>query len=1016
MRCRVFLRSFVIGTFAVVLAPSIVHAQSTIAGVVKDASGAVLPGVTVEAASPVLIEKTRSVITNGEGRYAIVDIRPGTYTVTFSLTGFNTFKREGVDVPTNVSVPINAEMKVGALEETVTVSGASPVVDVQNTAKVNVMSRDLIDTIPSARNLQSVGALVPGIRLNIPDVGGAQQTEQTYMATHGNASLHNTVLLDGMPAQTNLVDGQVQNYIDNALIAEATYQTSGVTAESSGGGVRVNMIPKDGGNTVHGSGFFGGSADSWHLQADNLTPDLVARGLKTGARIQHINDFNGAVGGPIVKDKLWYFGSGRYQSTYLQIPNTFNTDGSPGIEDADIKSFVVRGTWQATPRNKFAALYQRNYKWKGHEISSGGQTGLPATPDISATRRDPLLYYIGQVKWTSPITNKLLAEVGYSTDILHYSSLYEPGIGQERGTPAWFATATHLNTTTSLRTVAGQYNQWFYPNQDSAVGSLTYVTGSHTVKTGMLWGFGSNGYVNDMNADLWQNYQNSGTGQIPVSVTVFNSPLSTYPELKANIGLYVQDQWAFKKVTLNYGIRYEYLKEEIPAQDRLAGRFAPAVHYDAVTCQSMPGMTCWSTWSPRLGVAYDVFGDGKTALKASFGRYQRPDVSTFSNQFNPVALAFENRTWTDTDRSGQNLPTNGDGIAQDNEIGPSGNPNFGKVTNRTLDPNFKREYNQQYSAGIQHELRPGMAVTFNWYRRTLFNTQFSDNYSVNAIYQGPDANWSPVTIANPLNGEQITAFQINQNKFGVAPDTHLSAFTDTNTRRNVYTGFELGTNARLARRTLLFAGWTFERAIDVTCNSTDDPNLFRFCDQSGNSLLGEPAVHIPYLHEFKLNGSLPLWYGFEISASLQSYAGAAKATTNAVDNGGLTWTVTRGVTRYPSDCAVPGCTPGAIVLPSRFAGDPAITVRLGTPGTRYEPRWNQLDFAVSRIFKFGATQVRAQVNLFNALNANPVLTEGTALGSNVPIAPYLSTDPNTGGTPLSILQPRIIQLGAQIRF
>ena len=233
--------------------------------------------------------------------------------MTFTLPGFNTFKREGVEVPTNTSVPINAEMKVGALEETVTVSGASPVVDVSNTAQVNVLSRDLIDTIPSARNIQSIGALVPGIRLNIPDVGGAQQTEQTYMATHGNTALHNTVLLDGMPAQTNLVDGQVLNYIDNALVAETTYQTSGVTAESSGGGVRVNMIPKDGGNAVHGSGFFGGSADSWGLQSDNLTPDLIARGLKTGARILHVNDFNGSVGGPIVKDKLWYFGSGRYQ-------------------------------------------------------------------------------------------------------------------------------------------------------------------------------------------------------------------------------------------------------------------------------------------------------------------------------------------------------------------------------------------------------------------------------------------------------------------------------------------------------------------------------------------------------------------------------------------------------------------------------------------------------------------------------------------------------------------------------
>jgi len=995
----------------VLMLPVVAHAQSTIAGVARDTSGAVLPGVTVEASSPVLIEKTRSVVTNGEGRYAIVDIRPGTYTVTFTLPGFNTFRREGVDVPTNTSVPINAEMKVGAIEETVTVSGASPVVDVSNTAQVNVLSRDLIDTIPSARNIQSIGALVPGIRLNIPDVGGAQQTEQTYMATHGNAAVHNTVLLDGMPAQTNLVDGQVQNYIDNALIAETTYQTSGVTAESSGGGVRVNMIPKDGGNTVHGSGFFGGSADSWHLQSDNLTPDLIARGLKTGARILHVNDFNGSVGGPIVKDKLWYFGSGRYQSTWLQIPNTFVSDGSPGVEDADIKSFVARVTWQATPRNKFGATYQRNYKWKGHEISSGGQTGTPQNPDISATRRDPLLYYIGQAKWTSPVTNKLLLEAGYSTDILHYSSLLEPGISQVRGTPAWFATASHLNANTGFRTVAGQYNQWFYPNQDSAVASLTYVTGSHTIKTGMLWGFGSNGYVNDMNGDLWQNYNNSGGGQIPVSVTVFNSPVSSYPVLKANVGLYVQDQWAVNRFTINYGIRYEYLSEEIPSQDRVAGRFAPALHYDAITCQTMPGMTCWSSWSPRLGLVYDLSGNGKTALKASFGKYMTPNATGFASQFNPVALAFENRTWTDTDRSGLNLPTNGDGIAQDNEIGPSGNPNFGKITSRSLDPNFKREYNLQYSAGIQHELRPGMAVSFNWYRRLLYNTQFSDDYNINAIYQGPDANWSPITVINPLNGEQITAFQINQNKFGITPDIHLSTYTDSSKRSNIYNGFELSTSARLPRRVIVLAGWTIDKTVDVACNSTDNPNTFRFCDQTGTPLVGEPAVHIPYLNEFKFNANVPLWYGVDVSASFQSYAGAIKAAA-----GGLSWTVSRGVTRFPSDCSVPGCTPGAIVLPSRFAGDPAITLQLAAPGTRYEPRWNQLDFSLSKTFKFSGKSVRAQVTLFNALNANPVLTETTSLGSNVSIAPYLTTDPNTGGTPISILQPRIIQLGAQIRF
>ena len=277
----------VLAVLGVLLLPAAALAQSAIAGTVRDTTGAVLPGVTIEASSPVLIERTRSVTTDSEGRYAVVDIRPGTYTITFTLAGFNTFRREAVEVPTNTTVPINAEMKVGALEETVTVAGASPVVDVQNTQRQQVMTRDLLDAIPSARNMQSVGALVPGIRLNIPDVGGTQQTEQTYMATHGNASRDNTILLDGLPAQTNLLDGQVQNYIDNALIAEATYQTSGVMAESSGGGVRVNLIPKDGGNTVHGSGFLGGSADrnvlGIPLQGDNITPDLTARGLKSGA-------------------------------------------------------------------------------------------------------------------------------------------------------------------------------------------------------------------------------------------------------------------------------------------------------------------------------------------------------------------------------------------------------------------------------------------------------------------------------------------------------------------------------------------------------------------------------------------------------------------------------------------------------------------------------------------------------------------------------------------------------------
>jgi hypothetical protein len=660
------------------------------------------------------------------------------------------------------------------------------------------------------------------------------------------------------------------------------------------------------------------------------------------------------------------------------------------------------------------------------------QTGTPLNPDISSSRRDPLLYYIGSAKYTSTISNRLLLEVGYISDVLHYSDFYQPGIRQVRGTPAWYSVVSHFNTSTNFRTVAGQLEQLVVPNQDTAAASLAYVTGSHNVKVGFQWGFGSNGYETNVNGDLYENYQNStvngATVEVPVSVTVFNSPIATYPELKANLGIYAQDQWALHKFTLSYGLRYEYLREDIPAQDRVAGRFAPAAHYDAITCKTMAGMTCWSGFSPRVGVAYDLFGNGKTALKANFGKYLRAETSAFANQFNPVASFTENRTWTDTDRSGQLLPTNNDGIAQDNEIGPSNNPNFGKITGRSLDPNIKREYNLQFSAGVQHELRQGVALNFFWYRRTLYNTAVTLNRAVD-----PVNDWSTTSVVNPINGENITVYQINQSAFARPADLYVTN-ADSNLRQNSYNGFELGGNARLPRNILMFGGWTMERTIDRDCTLTtltasatlNDPNRYRFCDQFGNLYqnLGQSAT-IPYQHGFKLSGNVPLWYGFEASASLQSYSGAIKATT-----GGLSWIINRGSTRYPTDCTVAGCTPGAIVLPARFAGDPATTLQLVSPGLRYQPRWNQLDFGIRRNFRVKDVRILAQLDLFNALNSNPVLTETTTLGNFLspglavgqstytgdPNYSYISNSANAGGQPTSFLQPRIIRLSAQFRF
>src|SRR5262245_27246162 len=180
-----------LAAFLILLAPAIASAQSAISGIVRDTSGAVMPGVSVEASSPVLIEKVRSVITDGEGRYSIVDLRPGTYTVVFTLTGFNAFRREGIELPANFNATINADMRVGALEESVTVTGASPAVDVQSTQRTHVLSRDLLDSLPSARNYSGLAALMPGVRMSNTDVGGNQQMEQIYMRVHGSRQTDN---------------------------------------------------------------------------------------------------------------------------------------------------------------------------------------------------------------------------------------------------------------------------------------------------------------------------------------------------------------------------------------------------------------------------------------------------------------------------------------------------------------------------------------------------------------------------------------------------------------------------------------------------------------------------------------------------------------------------------------------------------------------------------------------------------------------------------------------------------
>jgi hypothetical protein len=966
-----------LGAALLLLIPSWAAAQSSFTGLVRDTTGAVLPGVTVEAASDVLIEKVRSAVTDGEGRYTIVDLRPGVYVVTFTLTGFNTLRREAVELPSNFTMTLNADLRVGALEESVTVTGDAPVVDVTTTQRTQVLNREMLDALPTARNYSGLAALMPGVRMSNTDVGGNQQMEQIYMTVHGSRQTDTTVQVDGMSLNSLMNDGQVQAYFSDAANAEVSYQTSGVGADVSGGGVRINMIPKEGGNRVSGSAFVGGTNGSW--QSSNITPELIARGLESGDRVDHISDYNFAIGGPFIQDKLWYFSTIRRIATNEVVANNFYSDGRPGIEDQWIYNILFRTTWQVSPKNKLTAYLDRYPKFKGHEM------GALVDPDTAARRRNwqNALYYTSQVKFTSTATSRLLLEAGYSSNVEYFTGAYQPGIAKQRGTPEWFTqigkqelvgagTTTQFSEWDGLATPANGTD----PTKYVLSAAASYVTGSHNIKTGVQWGYGDYRIDRDMNGDLGQRYRNGR----PDTVRVFNTPMTSHEHLNADLGIYAQDSWTIKRLTLNAGVRFEYFNGEISEQDAPAGRFAPVRHFDET-----PNLPNWKDVTPRFGVAYDLFGNARTALKGTVNRYMAGQTLGFAQRYNPLQLQSDIRTWNDA---------NGDNVAQDAEIGPSNNARFGQpVQTRRPDPGIEREYDWEYSAVLQHELFRGVSVSAGWFHR--------DTYDPTKSVNGPFtmADYAIVNVVSPLDGSIIPAYNLDRTKQGLIDRTDVNS-TDRDLRSYTYNGFELGASARLGNATL-FGGWTFDQRVLNHCDelenwgnlsaviygaSAQNPQApksdFHFCNQSEQG--------IPYQHEFKVSGSYRLPWDLQANIAYQSYAGPMLATR---------WSISR-TTRYAADCIGP-CTPNALVIPNMTAA--TYVLDLTAPGTDYYGRQNQVDVGFRKIFRIRSYQFSGQADLFNFLNSSYVKSQTTTLGPSF-------------GQPLSTLQPRTLRLALQVKF
>ncbi len=908
-------------------------AQSAIAGLVRDSSGAVLPGVTVAASSPALIEGTRTAVTDGAGQYTIADLRPGVYDVAFSLNGFRTVKRQGIMLPTSFTATVNADLAIGTVEEAITVTGESPLVDVQRSVSQSVMSRERLDTIPTGKDPFAVGQLIAGVTTATPDVGGTQVMQQPTLQVHGSSNNDNVFMVDGVQIQHMGFGGnQTGFYFNDGLMEEISYQTSSLPAEAPVGGVQINMVPHDGGNTFHGSVF--STAANGSMQANNLDADLVALGFKAANRVDSVYDVNATLGGPVLRDRLWFFGTFRRWSSNNFLGNTFTSTGAQAIDDQHISDATLRLTWQASKRNKVSLHYDRNIKWRGHRPNNWITASI--NDPISDVVQTTQLNYIGEVKWSAPLTNRLLADAAVFSLPINYTLGFEPDAA-----PDVVATYDQIRSVISGVSPRMDTNT---ARMNTYAGSMSYVTGSHTLKVGGQLRTGWSQELFTMRGDILQ-VTNNG---VPNSVRLVNTP-SGHKEEGANGALFAQYSLHAGRVTFNPGIRYERYVMSIPAQSAPAGRWVPAREFAA-----QDDIVNWNTVSPRVGLSWDVFGDGRTALKGGISRYDRLEGITIIQPLNPRYISYQTCPWTDA---------NNDLTAQPDEIVMSRCSGSLQPALGYVDPGLKRPHQWEYTAMVQRQIGGNTAVSVGYYGR-----RFGDLYTtVNAAV--PPSSYSPVTVSNPLTGQPLTVY--NQD-----PATRTAVKNVVTTIPELeqhYNGIEVQVNTRL-RAATVFGGITVGRDYgdqDTTSSCSGCNTDFN----NPNNLINNRGA-IGYDSTYQIRGG----FDWRLPADVHMAGSVREAT-------GLPQTRIFVVTTS----IVPGLTQVTQNVQATPRGD-----------FRY-PWVNLVDLRFARSFRTGTVRLEPTVDVFNVFNNNAVTNAVTTIGSSL-------------GRPSAIVMGRLVRVGGRVTF
>jgi hypothetical protein len=996
------------------LVPTALYAQASITGTVRDTSGAVLPGVTVEAASPELIEKVRAATTDDSGQYRIENLRPGQYVVTFALPGFSTVRREGIEVTGAATFAVNADLRVGALEETITVTGETPIVDVQTARRQSVVGRDVITSLPTAGGYSAILSLAPGI------VGGSQDIATgpcacTFSAhgalLAGRANHEGRLLLDGL--LISVPQGSSSNYFsDSRNSQEISVTVAGALGETETGGPVLNMVPRTGGNVFAGS-IYAGWGPEW-LQGSNLTDELRAAGAVAPTPLTKNYDISGAYGGPLRRDRVWFFGSARRQGTSQLFdmfhnknvgnPNVWTYEPDPArqaIIDRENHNFNLRLSTQVTPRNKLNIFWDEQFICKS--CVNGGQQALSSPEARSAGDQWPV--QVGQVSWTSPINNQVLFEVAYGSYRADWGgrAKNDPYTGDlirmleqcTAGCPSNGNIAGLIYRSQSVDLfISGRNKNRIYNWRASAA----RVTGAFSIKAGYAGHLMGDIRNTNMAPNNLQYRVNNG---VPNQFTMF---INQYPNSNwmRTDALYVQSQWTKNRLTMQGALRYDKAWSWSPEQQVGPARFFP----NPVTFPKTPLVDSFHDIGPRVSVVYDVFGNGKTAMKGTFGRYLEAAYTggryAFANPTSRIPQSV-NRSWTDSNGNftpdcdllnpvAQNLSASGGDVC-----GAFSNRNFGNTTvfSNTVDPDIQhgwgvRPSDWNFGLSVQHEVLPRVSFEVGYVRRTFHGFNVTDNLAVAPSDFGQFSVTAPRDPRLPEGGGYTVSglYDVNPALFGVT-DNFITSSEKYGHQYAIFNGVDFNATARIQRTFTVQGGFNFGRTTSDNCEIREK--------------VPEIAPLDPFCHV--VTGYLPYYKGLatytipridaQLGLTFLSKPGMVVSFAGTPTNGGhllANQTFSNAVVSQSLGRSLSG-------------GAANVTVNVIEPGSKYGERVNEVHLRIAKLVTFARMRANVGVDIFNILNAAPGLSYNQNFIEN---GPWL--------TPTTVMTPRFAKFSAQIDF